>query len=50
MKGLKAGTEICTILFAFGEKIQKVEWVGFCEPVCLFICGQTFFFSKQTKS
>ncbi len=50
MKGLKAGTEIFTILFAFGEKIWKVEWVGFCESVFLFICGQTDFFSKQTEN
>ena len=50
MKGLKAGTEIFRILFAFVEKIWKVERVGFCESVFLFICGQTFFFPKQTKS
>jgi hypothetical protein len=48
MKGSKAGTEIFTILFAFGEKYEKFNGLGFVSLfACLFVDKQTSFQNKQ---
>jgi hypothetical protein len=48
MKGLKAGTEIFTILFAFGEKYEKLNGLGFVSPFFrLFVDKNASFQNKQ---
>jgi hypothetical protein len=49
MKGLKAGTEIFTILFAFRENYEKLNGLGFVSLFsCLFVDKQTSFQNKQS--